>query len=257
MKKRLFCVIFVITILISVFSVSASAQEVEKYNIDFDLPDEFIVLTEENIKENSDAIKSLGFTNETFKNYINSNHIALFASLNDKSCQITINVNKTKFTENTDSLNYFDDEYIGRILPELLGNKVATNEIKTFNDTKYVVVENKSTDSVGDFSYIQYVTVKNQRLYTITVSFSNANITNENREYTEALIKKLVISVPNEKITMKSVQNVTVYIVLILVIIFLVLVVAYFAYTIVKDILEKKNTSDVAPYVKIKRRRFK
>lgn len=257
MKKRLFCVIFVITILISVFSVSASAQEVEKFNIEFDLPDEFIVLTEENIKENSDAIKSLGFTNETFKNYINSNHIALFASLNDKSCQITINVNKTKFTENTDSLNYFDDEYIGRILPELLGNKVATNEIKTFNDTKYVVVENKSTDSVGDFSYIQYVTVKNQRLYTITVSFSNANITNENREYTEALIKKLVISVPNEKITMKSVQNVTVYIVLILVIIFLVLVVAYFAYTIVKDILEKKNTSDVAPYVKIKRRRFK
>lgn len=257
MKKRLFCVIFVITILISVFSVSAFALEVEKFNIDFDLPDEFIVLTEENIKENSDAIKSLGFTNETFKNYINSNHIALFASLNDKSCQITINVNKTKFTENTDSLNYFDDEYIGRILPELLGNKVATNEIKTFNDTKYVVVENKSTDSVGDFSYIQYVTVKNQRLYTITVSFSNANITNENREYTEALIKKLVISVPNEKITMKSVQNVTVYIVLILVIIFLVLVVAYFAYTIVKDILEKKNTSDVAPYVKIKRRRFK
>ena len=60
-----------------------------------------------------------------------------------------------------------------------------------------------------------------------------------------------------EKITMKSLNNVAAYIVLILVIIILVLVVAYFVYTIVKDILEKKNTSDVAPYVKIKRRRFK
>lgn len=257
MKKRLFCVIFIITILLSIFSVSAYAQEVKKFNFEFDLPDEFIVLTEENIKENSDAIKSLGFTNETFKNYINSNHIALFASLKDKTCQITINVNKTEFTESTDNLNYFDDEYIGRILPELLGNKVATNEIKTINDTKYVVVENKSKDSVGDFSYIQYVTVKNQRLYTTTVSFSDVSITNENREYTEGLMKKLIISVPSEKITMKSVQNVTVYIVLILVIIALVLVVAYFIYTIVKDIIEKKNTSDVAPYVKIKRRRFK
>ena len=257
MKKRLFCVIFVITVLLSVFSVSANAQEIKKLNMKFDLPDEFIVLTEENIKENPDAVKSLGFTNDTFKTYINSNHIALFASLKDKSCQVTVNVNKTEFTENTDNLNYFDDEYIARILPQLIGGRVATNEIKTINDTKYVVVENKGSDSAGEFSFIQYITVKNQRLFTITVSFGNTNITNQNRDYVEALIRKLVISEEKEKITMKGVQNVTYYIVLILVIIFLVLAVGYFIYTIVRDILQKKNTSDVAPYVKIKRRRFK
>lgn len=257
MKKRFFCVIFIITILLSIFSVSAYAQEVKKYNIKFDLPDDFIVLTEESVKENSDAIKSLGFTNETFKSYITSNHIALFASVQDKSYQISLNVNKTEFTEKTDNLIYFDDEYIARILPELVGKKVSTNEIKTINDSKYVVIENKGADSAGEFSYIQYITIKNQRLYTVTFSFNDLQITNGNREYAESLMKRLIISATKEKITMKSLNNVAAYIVLILVIIILVLVVAYFVYTIVKDILEKKNISDVAPYVKIKRRRFK
>lgn len=257
MKKGFLSVILVITVLVSLFSFSAVAREIEKFNISFDLPDEFIVLTEENIKENSATIKSLGFTNETFKNYITSNHIALFASTADKMCQITVNVNKTDFTEKTENLNLFDDVYIGRLIPDLLGKKVTSNEIKVLNDTKYIVVENISKDIVGDFSYIQYVTVKNSRLYTITLSFNQPNISNDNREYANSILKRFVISEPKGKVTIEGVQNVTVYFVLIVVIILLVLICAYFVYTIIKDIIEKKNTSDVAPYVKIKRRRFK
>lgn len=257
MKKGFLSVILVIAVLVSLFSFSAAALKIDKYNISFNLPDEFIVLTDENIKENSDVIKSLGFTGETFKNYINSNHIALFASLEDKSCQITVNVNKTDFTEKTENLNLFDDVYIGRIVPDLLGKKVTSNEIKVINDTKYVVVENLGKDAAGEFSYIQYVTVKNGRLYTVTTSFNQPNISNVNREYVNSLIKRLLINEAKEKITIEGVQNITVYIVLIVVIILLVLICAYFVYTIIKDIIEKRNTSDVAPYVKIKRRRFK
>ncbi len=257
MKIRLLGLISVISVLISLFAFCANAQVVDKFNIDFSLPDEFVVLTEDNISDNTDAIKSLGFTEDTFKNYINANNIVLFASLPDKSCQLTVNVNKTEFTENTENLEYLDDEYIARILPKLIGERVAFNEIKVINDSKFIRIQKSGIDKAGEFSFLQYITVKNKQLYTVTISFSDNVITSTNIDYAENLMKKFVVSSQKEKITIQNVQNVTVYIVLILIIIFLCAVCIYFIATIVNDILKSRNTSDVAPYVKIKRRRFK
>ncbi len=257
MKIRLLGLISVIAIIISLFTFSASAQKIDEFNIDFSLPDDFIVLTETNASKNGDAIKSLGFTESTFKNYINSNNIVLFASVADKSCQITVNVNKTEFTENTENLDYLDDEYIARLLPKLLSEKVASNEIKVINGSKFVRVQKNGTDNAGDFSALQYITVKNQRLYTVTVSFSQSALSGDNIDYAESLMRKFTINPEKKEITIQNVQNVTVYIVLILIIIFLCAVCIYFLYTIINDIIKSRNTSDVAPYVKIRRRRFK
>lgn len=246
-----------ISVLISLFTVCVNAQGKDKFNIDFSLPEEFVVLTADNLSDNVDEIKSLGFTAESFKSYINAHNIVLFASLPDKSCQITVNVNKTEFTEKTEDLQYLDDEYIARILPKLIGEKVASNEIKFINDSKFIRIQKSGSDNVGEFSYLQYITVKNKHLYTVTVSFSDNFISSNDIDYVEALMKKFNIFDEKPKITIQNVQNVTVYVILILIIILLTVVSIYFIYTVVSDIIKNRNTSDVAPYVKIKRRRFK
>ncbi len=246
-----------IAVFISLFTFCASAQKIEKFNIDFSLPKEFIVLTDANISANIEAIKSLGFTQDSFKNYINANNIVLFASLTDKSCQITVNANKTDFTEKTETLEYLEDEYILHLLPKLVGENAGSAEIKVINGSKFIRVEKIGLDNAGQFSSLQYITVKNQQLYTVTFSFSQSILSSVNIEYAESLMKNFTVSSQKSEITIKNVQNFTVYIVLILIIIFLCAVCIYCIYTIVSDIIKNRNTSDVAPYVRIKRRRFK
>ena len=257
MKIRLLGLVSIIAIIITLFAFPVNAQEIDEFNINFSLPDDFIVLTEDNIKVNENAIKSLGFTQSTFKNYIDTNNIVLFASLADKSCQITVNVIKTDFTKKTENLEYLDDEYIVRLLPKLVSEEVASSEINVINGSKFIRIQKSGLDNAGEFSSLQYITVKNQRLYTVTISFSQSIFSNDNMDYAESIMRNFTIHPEKKSITIQNVQNITVYIVLILIIIFLGGVCIYFIYTIVNDIISNRNTSDVAPYVKIKRRRFK
>ncbi len=257
MKTRFLSLIAVIIIIFSLFIVTANAEKIEKFNIEYSLSKEFIVLTEENTASNENAIKSLGFTKESFKDYISANNIVLFASLPDKSCQITVNVNKTEFSEKSEDLDYLDDSYIAQIRSKIVNKKIDSNKIYIINSTKYILIENLGKDNAGEFSSLQFVTIKNKRLYTVTISFNNEELTEENTMLAENLMKGFIISAQKEKVNIKSFQNITVKIILILFIIFLAALVIYFVATLISDFLKNRNTSDVAPYVKIKRRRFK
>lgn len=257
MKFRLFGLILVIILIISLFSFCVSAKKIDKYNIDFSLPDEFVVITDENISANTEVIKSLGFTQDSYKNYIQKNNIILFASLYDKTCQITVNVNKTDFTEKTETFEYLDNEYILEILPKLVGDNTTTAEIKEINGSKFISLQKVRSDKAGQFCSLQFITVKNQQLYTINFAFSQSMLNSENLEYAENILKNLNISTQKSNVTIQKVQNVTVYIVLILIIVILCAICIYCLFSIINDIINNRNTSDVAPYVKIKRRRFK
>ncbi len=255
MKAKLISFISVISVLIMLFTFSASAEKIADYNIDFSLPNEFIVLTEKNAGKNIDTLKSMGFTESSFKSYINNNNIVLFASLPNKSCQIAVNVVSTDFSKETEDFDYLDNEHIERLLPELISGEASLKKIDVLNGSKFVITENFGNDKAGEFYYLQYVTVKNQNLYTVTLSFDES--IPEGAAYAGSLMQTFTVSKAKEKITLNGVQNIATYVILVVVIVALAVVIVYIIYTVISDIVRNRNTSDVAPYVKIKRRRFK
>lgn len=257
LKTKLISLFSVIIIIISGFCFTVSAEKLPEYNVNFDLPNEFIIFTKDNAEKNSQALNSLGFTSSSFKKYISDNNIIMFASLKDKSCQITVNAVKTRFSEQTEDFAYIDDEILKNLIPDLFAESINSFKIETVNENKFIINENLGNDNASDFSYVQYVTVKNGLLYTVTVAFSSEIASLQNTNYVSELMQSFVINKQREKITAVNIQNVAIYVILVLIILFLLFVVIYIVYTFVNDIIKNRNTSDVAPYVKIKRRKFK
>lgn len=255
LKSKLICFFTVIFVLLSAVTISASAIELKNYNINFDLPKEFTVITHNNIKENSEFLKEINFTENSFKDYISANNIVLFASTQDKSFQIVVNAVETEFSKQTENLSYLDDNYIARLIPKLVTGDVPVTQIKQINENKYVMASKQSSDKAGSYRYTQYLTIKNKLLYNITFSYTESS--QANLQKTEELINNLFIDKESEKITINKIENFAIYVVLILIILFFVVIAVYISYTFINDALKNRNTSDVAPYVKIKRRRFK
>lgn len=255
MKSKLICFFTVILVLLSTVTITAGAIELKNYNINFELPKEFTVITDNNIKENSEFLKEINFTENSFKDYISANNIVLFASTQDKSFQIVVNAVETEFSKQTENLSYLDDNYIARLIPKLVTSDVPVTQIKQINENKYIMASKQGSDKAGSYRYTQYLTIKNKLLYNITFSYTENG--QANLQKTEELINNLFIDKKSEKITINKIENVAIYVVLILIILFFVAVAVYITYTFINDAIKNRNTSDVAPYVKIKRRRFK
>ncbi len=256
MKNKLIGFISAFLVLVSVLTFSVSAEKIDSHNLEFTPPSEFIVLTEENAAKNTAAIESLGFTESSFVGYLKNNNILLFASRADKRCQLTVSVGQTSFSKNVENLAYLENENIKEMLPQLIGDSTALR-IETINDSKFVLSQISGSDNAGEFTSLQYITIKNEKLYTITISFSETELSSESVALANALINSLNIAENSNGITMQGFQNVAIYIGLVVIILFLAAVIVYIIYTVVTDVISNRNTSDVAPYIKIKRRRFK
>lgn len=257
MKRKLICFVSVLIILISVFTVTAAAEKIDDYNLEYNLPKEFVVLTKKNAEKNEDALKSLGFSVSSFKSYLKNNNIVLFASLTDKSCQLTVNANATQFSEQTEDFAYLSNEQILSLSAPLWGVTPSDVQIVESNSNKFSYFAVSGTDKAGNFTLHQFITVKNSSLYTVSVALSDAAFTAEGSKTANELIN--CISIENKKsgITVNGFQNTAIYVGIVIILLFLLAVIVYIAYTVVTDFAAARNTSDVAPYVKIKRRRFK
>ena len=256
MKKRLVSFISAIILLASIFSFSVSAEKISSHNLEFTPPSEFIVLTEENVQNNLAACESLGFTQENFIAYLKNNNILLFASRADKLCQFTITATQTPFSKNVENISYLDNSSITNMIPQFISEGTPLR-IETLNNAKYIVVQKNGNDNAGSFVSLQYITVLNSQLYTATISFSGTELSGENAALADTLINSLNITENSKGVTLQGFQSVAIYVGLVAIILFLVVVIVYISYTVVSDVIKNRNTSDVAPYVKIKRRRFK
>lgn len=257
MKRKLICFISAVIILLSSFTVTASAEKLDEFNLECNLPKDFVVLTEKNAAKNEAALKSLGFSVSSFKNYLKNNNIVLFASLPDKSCQLTVNVNATQFSQQTEDFAYLNDEQIISLSALLSGVPEAEVQIVESNSNKFACFAVSGADKAGDFALKQFISVKNSELYTVNIAFSDNKITEENEKTAHKLLSCIDIQHKKTGLTVNSFQNTAIYVGIVVILLFLLAVIGYVVYTVITDITAARNTSDVAPYVKIKRRRFK
>lgn len=254
MKRKLlnFAVIFVI--IINVFIFNVSGLTLKEYNLDVSFPKSFTVITESTISDNTDFLETLKFDTGKFKEYIIQNNIILFAADTSSGCEMSVKYIATSFTEGVGDLSLLNDDSMDSVADKLFGN--ANYSISDINGVKYFVQNFTSTDKGGNFSGVQYITVKNGGMYTLSFTFSGNALSDENINTVNQIVNNTNIKTASTGITSKQVSDIVVIIILIIVIIALATAAVYIIVTVVLDLKHKKDQSDVAPYVKIKRRKF-
>lgn len=248
--KKLLLIILAFCTMLTVISVSVSAIKLENYGIEIDIPSSYTVLTAENTKENADLLKKLNFNENSFKNYLAENKIVLLA-VDDLGSEIVVKSYETDFTKSVVNFGLLEEAALDKVGKELLDNNFTTVEK---NDFVFLRQEFSGTDKGGKFSGVQFVTVSGGSMYTISLTVEGT-ISTQQKNQADKLIKDFSVE-SHEKFSLDKFDNIITMVIISIGIIAFIAIAIYVVVLVVISIKEGRNTSDVAPYVKIKRRKF-
>lgn len=235
------------------FCFSVGAVTVKEYNLDIELPENFTIITANNIENYPEFMSSSGMDKKTFKSFTQKNGIVLYATDFETKKEITLICTANDFSAKVEDLGLLDAAATKQI-----GDSVFQDtEYKTITINerfKYFSSEYSDKDKGGDFYGLHFVTVRNGDIYNFSFS-SPQKITDNDIEIAEKSFLSLTFK-QNEGFKYADFENTLTQILIILGILCFVALMLYIIYLFIVDIKNKRNTSDVAPYVKIKRRRF-
>ena len=251
--KRFFVICLMLCLL---FASSVSAETIGEYNFSMKVNENFSLLTEETISKNTDYVESLGYTTQSMKKYFSDNNLIMFASNENNTQQIQVKCTETEFSRQLGELSLLSNENAFEIAPQLLP--------KGFNDEYTLIKQGDmlmfelagySKDSGGEFCSLQYVTIRDGKLYSIGFFENGKAFSNEFKTIIDESISS--ISIPRrDKITADKAENTAeVIIVWILIILAAVVVVAVFV-SIMSELLKGKSKETEKRTV-IVRRRYK
>ena len=252
MKKKLsFLVIFLV--LLSVISVNASALHIKEGNITVDIPNEYTCVTRDNIDQNLRLLGEMKFNRNDFEKDLKENKIILFAR-NSQKDEIIVKLDKAVWSEEFD-IDLLDADAFQKIAVSLSSG--LDYEKVTLGENVFVRTNLVGKDNGGHFSVIRYMSVQKGNLISVEFLFAG-DINNDKIIFTEGVMASLDLPKSSDNVSKAGdgVNDIIVKCLIILAIIVGVGVCVYIAITIVRDIRDKRNTNDVAPYVKIKRRKF-
>ncbi len=249
MRRKFSFFAVLLILIVSIFSVNCGAVTIEDEKLDIEIPENYTVITDDNIDSNLEFLQEINFNKINFKEYISKNKIILFARDNDTNSEIVVKRETGVLSEDF-SLELLSDESLAEIAPSLTGGKSCVKV--SIGDNVFLKTEFSGSDKGGAFSGEQYITVKQGDLWAI-------EFTGVGSEETDNIIKSVVFgyaSGNNNSDKAAGINNVVTIILIIAAIVFAVVIAIYIIVTFVIDIRARRNTSDVAPYVKIKRRKF-
>ena len=254
MKNKLLHVIALTVSLIFVFTIGALAVSVENDNTQISVPSGYKYVTQSTIDENLQLINEINFSRDDFEKYLFDNKIILFAYNGDNKNEIIVKQEKDVW-ESTFDIDLLSEESLEKIAPKLTAD--LEYEKMTLGDYVFLRTSVSGNDKGGAFNVVRYVTIQNGDLISVEFMFSG-DFSATNTKFSESVMgtfytPKGTSSAKNSK---DIANDVAIKCLIIFAIIAGVGVAIYIIITIVIDIRKKRNTSDVAPYVKIKRRKF-
>ncbi len=254
MKAKLLYVATLLSLLMLVLSFSASALEIDNYNTSIDIPNGYSYITQSAIDENLQLIGEINFSRNDFEEYLRENKIILFAYNSDNKNEIIIKFDKDVWEDDFD-IDLLDEEGFEKIAQTLSSG--LDYEKVTLGENVFIRTNITGNDNGGDFNAVRYITVQKGNLISVEFMFSG-NINAENTVFSENIIS--TFDTPKSTDTVKKasdgVNDVAVKCLIIAAVLVGIAVAVYVAVTLIIDLRKKRNTSDVAPYVKIKRRKF-
>lgn len=174
-KQRIICCLLcVITLLFltpTVVWADGVKASVAEHELTIDLPEGSVPLTESVASKESELIESFGYTVTSFKNYLKTNQIILFVSAPD-NVQISVKNWQSDFAKDTEDMSYLSDTALTSVAKQLITVSGATYKTVLVNSMKLIEVRSNAKDSGGDFSSVQYITIRNGQFYSVNIAFS-------------------------------------------------------------------------------------
>lgn len=178
-KWRHLCGIMVcllITSILFTFTALAAGQKVtaSEHDLSLNLPDEYVLLNNETASDEKELIESYGYTVSSFKSYLKTNQIILFATSSATNTQISVKSWTSDFSSDAGDMSYLSSEALASVAKELVTVSGASYKTVSVNSMELIEISSSGNDSGGDFCSVQYVTIRNGAFYSINFAFSGA-----------------------------------------------------------------------------------
>lgn len=125
-----------------------------------------VLLSGENEKE---LAKILGIAEDELISYCRDNGIEYLAVNRDNTKQIRLSVKQTEFSSAVINFSNLSDENIAAVIPEIIGVSNVKCETADKNGQKFAKILLSSSDSGGEYTVSQYITVANKKLFILSV----------------------------------------------------------------------------------------
>lgn len=195
---------------------------------------EFEVFTEGENAEKAAEIVVLD--KDRLESYCRENGIIYFAVNSDNTKQIRISVGESEFSGSVINLSNLSDDNITALMTDITGSREIRGDIVEKDGQKFVKTQISTSDSGGEYTVIQYITVAAKKEYVLSFYTSDS----EDTDYTETLFKTYISDDFNSEKSEKSGYG---YIILGAVIL-LCLVCAYIIFTLIRDIKNEQSESE-------------
>lgn len=110
--------------------------------------------------------KILGMTEEELENYCTENGIVFIAVNKDNTKQIRISVTESEFSSCIGNLSNLSDDKITALIPDITGS--VGGELLEKDGQRFIKTAENLTDSGGEYSVINYVTVAAKKDYVLS-----------------------------------------------------------------------------------------
>lgn len=176
-RFRFFLAVFgCLVICISMCTVPVSATESEiklsEHNFSLTLPEGTVLLDQNTASKQKELVESFGYTVSSFKNYLTMNQIILFAADPQSGLQISVKMWESDFAMDTVDLSYLSEEALNSVARKIVTVKGAVYKTVSVGSLRWIEIRTGGKDSGGDFSSVQYVTIRNGAFYSVNVAFS-------------------------------------------------------------------------------------
>ncbi len=240
MIKRLFCLLLTVIVFSSAFSLVVSAEtHTLSDNIEITLPDDFILLTDNNLRANEEIITSLGHSLTSLRNYMDENHVLFIAMDSQNKNQAQLSAFKTEFSKDIGDLGGLKADELEKIGKQMLGGNF---EIISINGWVYFKTK---VDGLAGYATVQYITFKNGMLYTLNYYGSDSSVAN-------SIASGLALP---QKSSGTSAQTILLSILLWVALVAALVTMVLLILSFVSDFQKNKEDNDVREYIRIKRHR--
>ncbi|MBQ7288678.1 MAG: hypothetical protein IJW78_03005 [Clostridia bacterium] len=237
--KRLLCLLLISAILTLSFSPAVFAETHSLAGgISIALPEDYTLLTDNNLNKNKETIAELGHSVTSLRNYMEENHILFIATDKENENQVQMGAVQTDFSKDIGDLSGLKADDL-----ETIGNQLISSGFEIISVHDWIYYKTKVDGLVG-YATVQYITLKNDTLYTLNYYGSDATVANE-------IISGLTI--PDEKSTSDS-KSIFLSVLLWLALVAAVVTIVVLIISLFLDLRKKREDNDVREYIRIKRR---
>ncbi len=241
MLRRIFSLVIVVVTLAIMGSFGANAQTYSlSGDIEIALPDDFTLLTSDNLKTNEATLEELGHSISSLHKYMDEKHIIFIALDEGNENQVQLGAFQTEFSKDVQDLGGLKAEELQRVGNQMLGGNF---EIISINGWIYFKTK---LDGLAGYGTIQYITFKNGMLYTLSYYGSDGEMAN-------TIAAGLTLPEKKSQLNTKTVLiSILLWVALVIALVTMVLL----SLSLISELRKSREDNDVREYIRIKRRRL-